>query len=82
MCQKARQLTKKMLLIFLDVVSNVYNYIIKYKIWPAKKQIMYFSMGVSGSCQTLNDKTGICFDYASLTCAMLRSQGIPTKLGA
>ena len=30
--------------------------------------------------QTLNDKTGICFDYASLTCAMLRSQGIPTKL--
>ena len=30
--------------------------------------------------QTLNDKTGICFDYAYLTCAMLRSQGIPTKL--
>lgn len=29
---------------------------------------------------TLECKTGICFDYASLMCAMLRSQGIPTKL--
>ena len=27
-----------------------------------------------------NTKTGICFDYASLTAAMLRSQGIPTKI--
>ena len=25
-------------------------------------------------------KKGICFDYASLMAAMLRSQGIPTKL--
>jgi hypothetical protein len=25
-------------------------------------------------------KKGICFDYASLACAMLRSQGIPSKL--
>jgi len=29
---------------------------------------------------TLRTKTGICFDFASLTAAMLRSQGIPTKL--
>ena len=29
---------------------------------------------------TLASKTGICFDYASLMTAMLRSQGIPTKL--
>ncbi len=29
---------------------------------------------------TLSSKTGICFDYASLGAAMLRSQGIPTKI--
>lgn len=30
--------------------------------------------------QTLQDKTGVCFDYASLGAAMLRSQGFPTKI--
>lgn len=29
---------------------------------------------------TLSSQTGICFDYASLGAAMLRSQGIPTKI--
>ena len=28
----------------------------------------------------LSKKKGICFDYASLTAAMLRSQGVPTRL--
>ena len=30
--------------------------------------------------ETLSTGTGICFDYASLGAAMLRSQGIPTKI--
>lgn len=30
--------------------------------------------------ETLRTKTGICFDYASLGCAMLRSQGIPCRI--
>ncbi|MEG2286997.1 MAG: transglutaminase-like domain-containing protein [Ruthenibacterium sp.] len=30
--------------------------------------------------ETLQSKTGICFDYAALVAAMLRSQGIPTKV--
>ena len=30
--------------------------------------------------QVVADKKGICFDYASVMAAMLRSQGIPTKL--
>lgn len=30
--------------------------------------------------RTFNSCTGICFDYASLMCAMLRSQLIPTRL--
>lgn len=29
---------------------------------------------------TLSSKTGVCFDYASLAAAMLRSQGIPCKI--
>lgn len=29
---------------------------------------------------TLKTKTGICFDYAALMCAMLRCRGIPAKL--
>ncbi|MEG2930448.1 MAG: transglutaminase-like domain-containing protein [Ruthenibacterium sp.] len=30
--------------------------------------------------ETLQSKKGICFDYAALAAAMLRSQGIPTKV--
>ncbi|MDE6727825.1 MAG: transglutaminase-like domain-containing protein [Oscillospiraceae bacterium] len=30
--------------------------------------------------RTYNSRKGICFDYASLMCAMLRSQSIPTRL--
>jgi hypothetical protein len=30
--------------------------------------------------KTYSTKKGICFDYASLMCAMLRCQGIPTRL--
>ena len=30
--------------------------------------------------ETFHTKTGICFDYASLAAAMLRSVGIPTKI--
>lgn len=30
--------------------------------------------------ETLETASGICFDYAALTAAMLRSQGIPTKI--
>lgn len=30
--------------------------------------------------ETLNSRTGICFDYAALLACMLRVQGIPTKL--
>jgi len=29
---------------------------------------------------TLEEKKGICFDFAALVCCMLRSQGIPTQL--
>ena len=30
--------------------------------------------------RTYSSRNGICYDYASLMCAMLRSQGIPSRL--
>lgn len=30
--------------------------------------------------KTMSSRKGICFDYAALMCAMLRSQGIPTRM--
>ena len=30
--------------------------------------------------RTMSSRKGICFDYAALMCAMLRSQGIPTRM--
>lgn len=77
--KKAQQLAKKCYS-SLDVVSNVYNYIIKNIKYDKEKANNVQYGYVPDPDQTLNDKTGICFDYASLTCAMLRSQGIPTKL--
>lgn len=79
MSKKAQQLAKKCYS-SLDVVSNVYNYIIKNIKYDKEKANNVQYGYVPDPDQTLNDKTGICFDYASLTCAMLRSQGIPTKL--
>jgi len=64
----------------LDVVSNVYHYItdnITYDNYKASS-VTYGYLPVID--ETLKSNTGICFDYASLMAAMLRSQGIPTKL--
>ncbi len=62
------------------VVSGVYDYIcasIKYDREKAKN----ISTGyMPDPDQTLSEGKGICFDYASLAGAMLRSQGIPCKV--
>jgi hypothetical protein len=58
--------------IFLFVVDNVtYDYEL-----AATVQSGY----VPNPDETLKTGTGICFDYASLTTSMLRSQGIPCEL--
>lgn len=64
----------------LDVVTNVYNYVtsnISYDT-PKAENLSYGYTPVPDD--TLASGTGICFDYASLMTAMLRSQRIPTKL--
>lgn len=64
----------------LDYVEQVYRYITENIIYDdelaANIQADYLPVIDS----TLRSGKGICFDYASLMAAMLRSQNIPTKL--
>ena len=64
----------------LDVVQNIYNYVIKNISYDTEKaQNVYYGY-VPDVDDTLSSKKGICFDYAALMTSMLRSQNIPTKL--
>lgn len=64
----------------LTVVSNVYNYIISNITYDYDKATSVQSGYVPVVDELLINKTGICFDFASCMAAMLRSQGIPTRL--
>ena len=64
----------------IDVVKNVYHYIIKNVDYDYDKAETVQSGYVPVVDETLATGKGICFDYASLMGAMLRSQGIPTRL--
>jgi len=64
----------------LTVVSRVYHYVsenVKYDYDLAKNVGTDYQPVVDN---TFDSCKGICFDYASLMAAMLRSQGIPTRL--
>ena len=64
----------------LSIVKSIYHYVvknIKYDDDKAKNVQKGYLPSVD---ETLETKKGICFDYAALMTAMLRSQGIPTKL--
>ncbi len=64
----------------LDYVGKVYRYVtenIKYDDELAKNVKSGYLPNIDNTMET---GKGICFDYASLMAAMLRSQGIPTKL--
>ncbi len=77
--QKAAELASKCKT-KLEVISSVYKFVstnIKYDFDKAKT-VKSGYMPIPDD--TLRDKKGICFDYASLAASMLRSQGIPVKL--
>ncbi len=64
----------------LEVVSSVYGFVcenIRYDYEKASSVKIGYLPDVD---ETLRGGKGICFDYASLAAAMLRSQGIPTKI--
>lgn len=64
----------------LSYVQNVYHYVIENIVYDDKKAENIPTDYLPNLDQTLTDKTGICFDYASLMAAMLRSQSVPTRL--
>lgn len=64
----------------LDYVEHVYNYMIENVEYDEKLAENVPVGYLPDITRTLNSKTGICFDYASLMTALLRMQGIPTRL--
>lgn len=64
----------------LDVVNNVYNYIISNITYDYEKADTVASGYISDIDEILYSKTGICLDYSAVMTSMLRSQSIPTRL--
>lgn len=64
----------------LDVVSNVYNYIINNITYDSNLASSVESGYLPTPDNTLASGTGICLDYAALMATMLRSQRIPTHM--
>ena len=64
----------------LDAITNIYNYVIKNISYDQGKADSVPYGYIPSPDDTLKSGSGICFDYASLMAAMLRSQRIPTKL--
>ena len=64
----------------LDVINNVYHYVTQEIKYDTVKAQNLQSGYTPDPDETLRTGTGICFDYASLMSAMLRSQQIPTRL--
>jgi transglutaminase-like putative cysteine protease len=64
----------------LAVVEAVYDFVITHVSYDYDKAETVQSGYLPVVDDTLASGTGICFDYASLMAAMLRSQRIPTKL--
>lgn len=64
----------------LEVVSNVYNYMIENIVYDSELANSVESGYLPSPDRTLTSKKGICLDYACLMSSMLRSQRIPTHL--
>ena len=61
-------------------MTNVYEYVIKNIAYDTAKASSVQSGYLPDVDAVLASKKGICFDYAALMTAMLRSQDVPTKL--
>lgn len=64
----------------LEVVENVYNYIISNFTYDYDKAKTVPKGYLPVVDEILKKKTGICFDYAAVMATMLRTQNIPTRL--
>lgn len=64
----------------LDVVTSIYNYVVSHISYDYEKAATVQSGYTCDIDETMKAGTGICLDYASVLCSMLRSQRIPTRL--
>ncbi len=64
----------------MELITAVYSFVCKNIRYDDVKAATVQSGYMPDVDETLRTKKGICFDYASLAAAMLRSQGIPTKI--
>ncbi|MBR0090902.1 MAG: transglutaminase domain-containing protein [Lachnospiraceae bacterium] len=64
----------------LDVVSNVYNYVIGNVVYDMEEAETVESGYLPDVDEILETGKGICLDYSALMCAMLRSQQIPARM--
>lgn len=64
----------------VDALNAVYDYVISHIVYDDEKAATVETGYLPDIDETLATGTGICFDYAALTVAMLRSLSIPAKL--
>ena len=64
----------------LEVVQKVFDYVCKNVSYDKEKAKTVQSGYLPDPDETMKSGKGICFDYAALAAAMLRSQGIPVKM--
>lgn len=64
----------------LKKVEAIYNFVIKNLTYDRDLAANVQSGYLPDLDRVLENKTGICFDYAALMTGMLRAQGVPTKL--
>lgn len=64
----------------LEVITQIYHYVTEHISYDKQKAQSVSYGYLPQPDETLETGKGICFDYAALTSAMLRSQRIPTRL--
>jgi transglutaminase-like putative cysteine protease len=64
----------------LDALDLIYEYVITHITYDDEKAATVETGYLPDIDETLSSGTGICFDYAALTCAMLRALSIPARL--
>jgi len=64
----------------LEKISEIYNWFVESIEYDWNRAETVQSGYVPNLAELMRDRKGICFDYSSGMAAMLRSQGIPTKL--